>query len=191
MTNEELQNAAEGSREKAQRMIFNEYFRYVYTIIFSKLRSFASREDIEECVGDVFADIYIYYEASKASQGDISGFVGTVARRRATDVFNRLTRRNITTVSVDSEEAAALEAPDNTSEIVERKELRTALLGCIEKLGEPDSTIILQKYFFNRSSKEIGELVSLTPENVRVRSRRALEKLRKQLETMGIKECSI
>ena len=40
-------------------------------------------------------------------------------------------------------------------------------------------------------SKEIGELVSLTPENVRVRSSRALEKLRKQLETMGIKECSI
>ena len=60
MTNEELQNAARESKEKAQRAIFDQYFSYVYTIIFSKLRSCASREDIEECVGDVFSDIYIY-----------------------------------------------------------------------------------------------------------------------------------
>ena len=74
---------------------------------------------------------------------------------------------------------------------MDRKELRTTLLKCIERLGEPDSTIIMQKYFFMRSSKEIGELVSMTPENVRVRNGRALDKLRKQLETLGIKECNI
>jgi RNA polymerase sigma-70 factor (ECF subfamily) len=91
-------------------------------------------------------------------------------------------------VSVDSEEAADIEAPDNTVETVERRELRSTLLSCIERLGEPDSTIIMQKYFFDRSSKEIGELVSMTPENVRVRSGRALDKLRKQLERLGIKE---
>ncbi|WP_024860440.1 RNA polymerase sigma factor [Ruminococcus flavefaciens] len=191
MTNEELQNAARESKEKAQRIIFDEYFSYVYTIVFSRLRGCASREDIEECVGDVFSDIYIYYEENKAGSGDISGFVGTVARRKAISVFNRLTRHTVSTVSVDSDEAAAIEAPDNTVETVERKELRTTLLKCIERLGEPDSTIIMQKYFFMRSSKEIGELVSMTPENVRVRSGRALDKLRKQLETLGIKECNI
>ena len=191
MTNEEFQNAAHESKEKAQRAVFDEYFSYVYTIIFSKLRGCASREDIEECVGDVFSDIYIYYEENKAGSGDISGFVGTVARRKAINVYNRLTRKAVPTVSVDSEEAAAVEAPDNTEETVERRELRNNLLSCIEHLGEPDSTIIMQKYFFNRSSKEIGELVSLTPENVRVRSGRALDKLRKQLETIGIKECNI
>lgn len=188
MTKEELQNAARESKEKAQRAIFDQYFSYVYTIIFSKLRSCASREDIEECVGDVFSDIYIYYEENKAGNGDISGFVGTVARRKAINVFNRITRRSVPAVSVDSEEAADIEAPDNTVETVERRELRSTLLSCIERLGEPDSTIIMQKYFFDRSSKEIAELVSMTPENVRVRSGRALDKLRKQLEKLGIKE---
>lgn len=191
MTNEELQNAAGGSDEKAHKAIFEQYFRYVYTIIYSKLRSCASREDIEECVGDVFADIYMYYEENKAGSGDISGFVGTVARRKAINVFNRITRRSVPTVSVDSDEAAAVEAPDNTAETVERRELRSTLLRCIDLLGEPDSTIIMQKYFFGRSSKEIAELVSMTPENVRVRSGRALDKLRKQLEDLGIKECNI
>lgn len=191
MTKSEYRKAAERSREEAQRAIFDEYFNYVYTIVFSKLRSCAAREDIEECVGDVFSDIYIHYDESKVNGEDISGFVGTVSRRRAVDFFNRITRRAVQSVSVDSEEAAAIEAPDNTAETVEKKELRSTLLKCIERLGEPDSVIIMQKYFFMRSAVEIAEIVSLTPENVRVRSGRALEKLRKQLEALGVKECSI
>ena len=56
----------------------------------------------------------------------------------------------------------------------------------VEELGEPDSTIIIQKYFFMRSSAEISKLVSLTPEAVRVRCSRALKKLRETLTAMNI-----
>jgi RNA polymerase sigma-70 factor (ECF subfamily) len=174
--------------EQAQRALFDEYFSYVYTIVFSKLKGCASREDIEECVGDVFASIYIYYNENKAPDGEITAFVGTVARRKAIDVFRKLTRNTIHTVSVDDEEVSTLESPDNTIEKIENKEMRSVLLSCIEQLGEPDSTIIIQKYFFMRSSKEIAETVSMTPDAVRMRSKRALEKLRKQLSSKGIKE---
>ncbi|MCR5600866.1 MAG: sigma-70 family RNA polymerase sigma factor [Ruminococcus sp.] len=188
MTKDEFRKNADRSSEQAQRALFDEYFSYVYTIVYGKLRSCAKPEDIEECVGDVFADVYIYYNENKAPIGNISAFIGTVARRKAIDVYKKLTKNNLATVSVDDEETAELKAPDNTVETVEKKELRSILLKCIELLGTPDSTIIMQKYFFMRSSKEIAELVSMTPEAVRVRSSRALEKLRKQLSSMGIKE---
>lgn len=188
MTNDEYHKISARSVEQAQRALFDEYFSYVYTIVFSKLRGYASREDIEECVGDVFASIYIYYNENKAVTGEITAFVGTVARRKAIDVFRRLIKNNILTVSVDDEEAATLESPDNTIEKIENKEMRSVLLNCIEQLGEPDSTIIIQKYFFMRNSKEIAETVSMTPDAVRMRSKRALEKLRKQLSLKGIKE---
>lgn len=186
MTHEEYRKASLSSKEEAQRILFNEYFNYVYTIVFSRLRSCASREDIEECVSDSFADIYIYYDESKELYGDISGFVGTVARRKAADLYSRLTRKNINTVSVDDEEAAQLEAPDDTEEIITNKDIRSKLLHCVELLGEPDSVIIMQKYFFMRSSKEISEIVSMTPEAVRMRCSRALVRLRKKLTEMNI-----
>ena len=63
---------------------------------------------------------------------------------------------------------------------------RSVLLGKIRDLGEPDSTIILMKYYYGRSAKDIAGAVSLTPENVRVRSGRALKKLRGILEKAGI-----
>jgi RNA polymerase sigma-70 factor (ECF subfamily) len=186
MTHEEYKKASLISKEEAQRSLFNEYFNYVYTIVFSRLRSCARREDIEECVSDSFADIYIYYDESRELNGDISGFIGTVARRKAADMYSRLTHKNITTVSVDGEEAAELEAPDNTEEIIENKDIRTRLLNCVNLLGEPDSVIIIQKYFFRRSSKEIAEIVSMSPEAVRMRTSRALTRLRKKLTEMNI-----
>ena len=186
MTHEEYRKASLSSKEEAQRILFNEYFNYVYTIVFSMLRSCASREDIEECVSDSFADIYIYYDETKELCGDISGFIGTVARRKAADLYSRLTRKNINTVSVDDEEAAQLEAPDNTEEIVTNNDIRSKLLHCVELLGEPDSVIIMQKYFFMRSSKEISEIVSMTPEAVRMRCSRALVRLREKLTEMNI-----
>ena len=186
MTHEEYKKASLISKEEAQRTLFNEYFNYVYTIVFSRLRSCASREDIEECVSDSFADIYIYYDGNKELSGDISGFIGTVARRKSADLFNRLTHKNISTVSVDGEEAAELEAPDNTEEIVDRKDIRAKLLSCVDLLGEPDSVIIIQKYFFRRSSKEISQIVSMSPEAVRMRTSRALVKLKAKLTEMNI-----
>ena len=141
---------------------------------------------IVECVGDVFADIYIYYDSSKQLGGDVSGFVGTVARRKAADHFAKLTRRTPETVSADEENTSDIKAPDDTEKIVEDKEIHRALLNCIDLLGEPDSTIIIQKYFFMRSAKEISEYVSLTPEAVRARLSRALKKLRKELTAMNI-----
>ena len=48
--------------EKGHRVLFDEYKNYVYTIVYNRLRSVTSREDIEECVSDVFAEICIGIE---------------------------------------------------------------------------------------------------------------------------------
>jgi len=56
----------------------------------------------------------------------------------------------------------------------------------IKELGEPDSTIILQKYYYDRSSGEIAELLSMKAATVRMRAARALDKLRALLTGSGI-----
>ena len=65
-------------------------------------------------------------------------------------------------------------------------EHRRLLLDAVAELGEPDSTIIIQKYYYGRSAKEIAKMLSLTPENIRVRSGRAVRKLKEMLEKSGI-----
>ena len=62
---------------------------------------------------------------------------------------------------------------------------RQRLIGAIEALGKPDSELIVRKYLFGQSSKEIGERLGLTASNVDTRTHRAIKKLR---ESFGGKQ---
>ena len=59
------------------------------------------------------------------------------------------------------------------------------MLDAVKALGEPDTTIIIQKYYYNRSSDEIAEMVEMKPAAVRKRVSRAVNKLRDMLTAIG------
>lgn len=90
MTASELKAALERSPAECHRALMQEYGRYVYTIVYNKLRSCGTNEDIEECVSDVFADLFISFEYSDDHVGDIKGYIGTLAKRTAIDYYRRL-----------------------------------------------------------------------------------------------------
>ena len=185
MTHKEFRSKSRLSTETAHKELFEEYCSYVYTIVYNRLRSCVSREDIEECVCDVFADVYIYYDDSKEIEGDISGFIGTIARRKSAEIYKRSAVRS-EAVSMDDESLYMISSDQDIEAEAEKNERRRTVLDKIRELGEPDSTIIVQKYYYGRTAKEIAEMVALTPENVRVRSGRAVKKLREMLEKAGI-----
>lgn len=57
VTGKKYKELRKHSEEAAYRAVFDEYSAYVYTIVYNSASS-ASREDIEECVSDVFADVF-------------------------------------------------------------------------------------------------------------------------------------
>ena len=185
MTHEEYREKLKNSDATAHRELFDAYCNYVYTIVFNRLRSCASREDMEECVCDVFADVYSCYDTGKDVSGDMSGFIGTIARRKAA-AYYRKNSSAAGTVSIDDEDAGEIDSGIDIESESERREQSRTILDTIAALGEPDSSIIIQKYYYGRSAKEIGEMLSLTAENVRVRSGRAVRKLKEMLEKAGI-----
>ena len=65
-------------------------------------------------------------------------------------------------------------------------EMRRILLREINSLGEPDSTILMQKFYYNKTSAEIAETVRMTASTVRSRCTRAMERLRTSLSAAGI-----
>ena len=51
----------------------------------------------------------------------------------------------------------------------------------VKALGEPDSEILMRKFYFSQSSKEIAEELNMTVSNVDTRTHRAIVKLRNKL----------
>ena len=185
MTDQQIRELLKSSPQAAHRLIFDEYYNYVYTIVFNRLRSCASREDIDECVSDVFSDIFTKYDPTGEYDGDIKGFVAFIAKRRAVDMFRRLTSKAAGTISIDDDEAMQLSSAERVDELAEKAETGHALLDAVRSLGEPDSTIIMQKYYYGRSSADIADIVSMKPAAVRKRLSRAVGRLRKILTDIG------
>ena len=53
-------------------------------------------------------------------------------------------------------------------------------------LTEPDSTIIIQQYYYNRTASEIAKAISMTASAVQKRSVRARSKLKELLLEAGV-----
>ena len=71
MTDSQLRVKMKKSPAEGRRALFDEYCAYVYAIAAQKLRTCASREDIEECVSDVFADVLLPQTLSSQREDDI------------------------------------------------------------------------------------------------------------------------
>ena len=169
---------------EAHRALLTEYGSYVYSIVYNKLRSCGTAEDIEECVSDVFADLFLAIDKGEIT--NIKAFLGTIAKRTAIDRFRSLAGRLNKTACVDEDDMLGLASDFNVEQLSDNNELRRILLDQIEALGEPDSTILIEKFYYNKTSFEIAERVSMTASSVRSRCTRAMQRLRVSLSAVGI-----
>ena len=186
MTSRELADMMQRSPAECHKALVREYGRYVYAIVYNKLRGCGSNEDIEECVSDVFADLFLKCELDMSSENDIKALISTLATRTAIDKFRSLCRKPGYIADADEDYMHELASDFSVDEQVDRTELRRVLLDKIDELGEPDSTIIIQKFYYNCTSKEIAQSVSMTAVAVRARCARAMDRLRTKLVEVGI-----
>lgn len=181
MTDHELQTLVSESQEDGFRALFQQYQSYVYKIIWNQLRSVGTAEDAEECISDVFLQVFLHFE--EISDGSLRAYIGTVARHKAIDYSRKLTAAG--THLDKQEELQDLPSNENIEQDVEAAMENRILYEKIQQLGEPDATILILKYFYRRKSKDIARQVHLTPIAVRVRLNRALKKLRQLLNDEG------
>lgn len=182
MTEEELRLLISRSQKDGFKALFQQYQNYVYSIIWGCIRKTGSLQDAEECMSDVFADVFLNFD--KIHTGSLQAYIGTVAKRKAVDRFRRLNSDK----SIPSENEEMEKIPNDTDierefEISERNRI---LYETIHLLGEPDASLIIQKYYYERKSSDIAKSAGMTPVAVRVRLKRALKRLSKLLKNENI-----
>jgi RNA polymerase sigma-70 factor (ECF subfamily) len=155
--------------------IMSVYMNFVYTIVNEKLSSF-SRQDKEECVSDIFYEVYKSRNSIDLEKGSLKAYIAVLSKRKAIDAFRRLCK-NSNAVSFEDIELISTYANDNTVDF----ETREVLLNEIKLLGEPDSQIIISKYYFGHSAKTISKALGLKTNTVNKRASRALIKLKEAL----------
>lgn len=170
------------SPERGYRALIDQYGNLVYAIVLNKIKNVASREDIDDCVSDIFVEVFQNINNYSPENGSLKGYLSTIAKRRAIDAFRKLSGYNNRTVSMDDELTELPQASDDTAGEVERKIENKELWRCVKELGEPDTSIITLQYFYDKTAAEIGNLLKMTAAAVQKRSVRARQKLMKLMK---------
>lgn len=188
LTDSDLKALMQKSAEIAHRRIFDEYSGYVYSICANKLKSCGTKEDIEECVSDSFAAIFRYFDNESNKDGDLKGIIGTIAKRNAVDYFRRLSGKSDRLVSIDDEDFPKISSDIRVDDETEKALIREIIMDCIDRLGKPDSQIIVYHFFYGKTSKQMAALLGQSEWAIQKRLSRAKKKLRQLLCEAGINE---
>lgn len=150
------------------------YAGLLYAVVRAKLpEQLYGLGEVEDIVADTFSDFYLSLDRFHPERCSVKSYLCVMARNKAVDEL----RRHRSTVRSPDRDVPDSE-PD-VADVIEEAELRKALLNEIENLGEPDSVIIIKKYYLGRSSKEIAEELDMTVSNVDTRTHRAVARLKK------------
>lgn len=177
MTDSELRSLIRRDPGQGYRALYDTYANYVYAVIARILANSGTREDIEDCLVETFTEVM---QQLGSIQGDsIKAYLSTAARNRALNYCSHLRRIQLNTVAIDSVQEPSV---SHVQENLEEKALQRQLLTEITALGEPDSTILIQKYYYGRKMKEIARMVGLSTNTAQARCSRALKRLRTKLK---------
>ena len=186
MTDDEFVHMLETDPDSAYSMIIDQYGNLVYAIVLNKLKNISSREDIEDCVSDIFVELFQHYKEFRSKAGTLKAFISTIAKRKAIDEYRKLSKKYIRSVSIDDENEDDFfteDTPETNSAEMSEKRL---IWDTIRNLGEPDSIILIQQFFYNKTVRETAQFLSMTAASVQKRSKRAREKLKNTLAEAGV-----
>ena len=179
MQDDELMNILKTDPNTGMTLLLTQYAGLIYSVVKRKLAgpNFCDA-DIEHCVADPFSEFYCDLDKFQQAAGSIRAWLCVIARHNA---FDRLRRYKKEAGNLSLDAKGITEPQDETFSVEETlitKEFKEELLREIKALGEPDSTILLRKYYLSESSKEVAERLNLTVSSVDTRAHRAIQKLR-------------
>lgn len=166
---------------KTYEYLIDTYGRLVWTVAAGILNQTASREDIEECVSDVFISLWEKPEQFNPSRGEINTFLCLLAKSRAIDRLRKQSK--IAYVSI--EEVAVTEDDDFLDQLIE-KEIIISVNDYMRGLEEPDCEILRLKFIYELKPALIASKLELPISEVYKRIRNGKNELAKLVKKGGL-----
>ena len=159
--------------QKALETVIDRYGSYVKAIAANIIKPPMTDADIEEVVSDVFLSLWNH--PGDPGRGSLKGYLAAITRNKARD---RLRSFHIVVPLEDD----IFEVPvEDSYRQIELAQLKEAVKQMVERLEEPDRTILLRYYYFYQKTDEIARDMGMKPATVRTKLARSRQKLKEWL----------
>lgn len=155
--------------------IYQKYYLKILTFIQKRV---SDPYEAEELTGDVFLSFYRNIDSYDESKSSVATWLYTITANRLKNYY-RDKKEHLSLETLDWKVISMEKMPE---EIVTRMLREEILKESLSKLSVRERKILLGRFYHQKNSAEIGRMMNLSPGNVRMIQKRALEKLRRIME---------
>ncbi|HEV3413284.1 MAG TPA: sigma-70 family RNA polymerase sigma factor [Puia sp.] len=178
LTDTEIIKRVLGGEQALFSQLVQRYQQYVFTLVF---RFTDNREDAEEISQDVFVKAYRSL-ADFRGEAKFSTWLYTIVR---TSCITFLRKKRLVTSSLDNERTfLQVESKESgfTANAIEQKSKHAMVNAAIRLLSPDDTQILTLFYKGEQTLEEIGRIMGLDPNTVKVKLHRARNRLKEKME---------
>lgn len=160
-----------GLDAEAFSLLYQEQVNSIYNYVRYRL----GHEEAEDITADIFGKAWAKRSSHDPRKGSSKTWLWSIVRHAVIDEYRR---RRHTSVELSIDLAAANRVPEETERREEWQRIHNALV----QLQPVDQDIIALRFGAGETNRAIAALLSLTEANVAQRLRRALRKMRGELD---------
>ncbi|RKR10092.1 RNA polymerase sigma-70 factor (ECF subfamily) [Flavobacterium sp. 90] len=162
-------------------VLVDRYKNMIYTLA---LKMIKNKEEAEEVAQDTFIKVYNSLEKFKGDS-KFSTWIYKIAYNTCLDNLKKNKKEDLN-ISIDDFSAHLIKTMDNALSALEDKERKQTIQKCLNLLPSEENFLLTLFYFEDQSLEEIGKIMSINANNVKVKLFRSRQKLavilKKQLE---------
>lgn len=172
----ELISEIKRHNEQAFDDLIREYTKPVYYLTYNILGIGNSREDIEECVSDVFVEVWERIDEFDGRRGNFRKWILMLTKYRALTCKRRLEKHPVEYLDDDTQRALA----DPSSPILDR-ETQQVILQIVKTFNDVDRQLFIRRYFLDEPVSLLMESMGMTRSAIDNRLSRSRNKIKEAL----------
>ena len=171
--------AIAGIRKRDERIInevITKYSKLLWPIASAVLKNVGTEQDVEECVADVFIDLWENPNKYDSERGTLKTWLCMVARCKAIDRYRTLSKHS--TVPL---EGAMMVGRMGMQDALLQDETKRELVAAVHALADIEKDILIRRYYYEQKPREIAKALDLPLKQVENHLYRSKQKLRKAI----------
>ncbi|UZQ49005.1 sigma-70 family RNA polymerase sigma factor [Clostridium kluyveri] len=178
---EELQNR----NSKALEYVFDNYYNYIYKIVFSVFGSEEYSTYIDECINDIFMCLWNNIDKFHKEKGSFKYWFKAVAKYKSINCRKKI----IKDTNVNSIENYIFESKEQVEDLIVSKESKDEVIKAIKELKDIDRKIFIRRYLIQEDIVDIASSLGISRSIVDNRLSRGRKVLKEKLNFLRKGDC--
>ena len=178
MKDEAILSGIESRDEKVIGYVITKYARLLWPVAAAVLKNVGSEQDVEECIADVFIDLWEHPDKYSPDRGSLKSWLCMVARCKAIDRYRVLSKHNNVPL-----EGAMMASRMGIQDALLQEETKRELVAAVNALADIERDILIRRYYYEQKPRDIARALDLSVKQVDNYLFRSKQKLRKAIST--------